>query len=400
MKTFKQFICEAVKKNSNIQHWEDMLWTDGSSAVNSILEYSNDILDYLKSNSTKKINATVKVDGSPALICGINPDNKQFFVGTKSVFAKNNPKVCYTNSDIENFYPEVPGLVKILKLALKYLPEIGIKGILQGDIMFIPEFLKVENIDGSEYLTFTPNTITYAIPKDSQLYNDIVGKKVGIFFHSEYVGSSFDSLKLSMNPNLSRLKKSKNVWFDDVTIKNVAGKATFTKQETNELQTLIDSVNKEVSFSGKFLDSLPSTFSTYAGAFANAQVRLGKIKDLSVEDFISFYKSKKEESIEKLKTDSGKEKSRNELNVYIEYLIKNKKYYNSIFNIFTMLISIKEILYKKFQELDNLKTFIKYEDGYKVSKGEGFVITDNINKRTIKLVDRLEFSRINFAKNR
>ena len=42
--------------------------------------------------SGKGTNMTVKWDGAPAIICGVNPENGKFFVGTKSVFNKN-PKV-------------------------------------------------------------------------------------------------------------------------------------------------------------------------------------------------------------------------------------------------------------------------------------------------------------------
>ena len=43
---------------------------------------------------------TVKWDGSPAIICGINPENGRFFVGTKSVFNKVNPKISYSQEDV------------------------------------------------------------------------------------------------------------------------------------------------------------------------------------------------------------------------------------------------------------------------------------------------------------
>ena len=45
--------------------------------------------------SSGGVNMTVKWDGAPAIICGVNPENGKFFVGTKSVFNKT-PKINYT----------------------------------------------------------------------------------------------------------------------------------------------------------------------------------------------------------------------------------------------------------------------------------------------------------------
>ncbi|MFM7856879.1 MAG: DUF6267 family protein, partial [Flammeovirgaceae bacterium] len=71
------------------------------------------------------------IHNSPAIFTGINPENGKFFVGTKGVFAKN-AKLNYTPEDIDENHP-VPGLNKKLKIALEYLPELNIKGVIQGD---------------------------------------------------------------------------------------------------------------------------------------------------------------------------------------------------------------------------------------------------------------------------
>mgnify|MGYP003352774720 CR=1 FL=1 len=38
-----------------------------------------------------------KMDGAPAIICGTDPVDGKFFVGTKSVFSKTEPKLCKSN---------------------------------------------------------------------------------------------------------------------------------------------------------------------------------------------------------------------------------------------------------------------------------------------------------------
>ncbi len=63
---------------------------------------------------------STKFDGSPAIVAGIDPNNR-FFVASKSAFAKN-PKINYTEEDIQNNHGHAPGLVEKLTLALRYLP--------------------------------------------------------------------------------------------------------------------------------------------------------------------------------------------------------------------------------------------------------------------------------------
>ena len=97
---------------------------------------------------------------APAIICGINPENGKFFVGTKSVFNKN-PKVNYTNADISKNHSGE--LASKLSIALKELKRLGIKGVLQGDFLFSQSDLKKISLDGEDMISFTPNTITYAV---------------------------------------------------------------------------------------------------------------------------------------------------------------------------------------------------------------------------------------------
>ena len=111
------------------------------------------------------------------IICGINPENGKFFVGTKSVFNVT-PKINYTSRDIAKNHSEVADK---LNVCLSNLSRLNIKGILQGDLLFTDD-LKVINIDGEKMLSFTPNTITYAVPVDSDLGKKIVNTKWVLYF--------------------------------------------------------------------------------------------------------------------------------------------------------------------------------------------------------------------------
>jgi hypothetical protein len=71
---------------------------------------------------------------------------------------------------------------------LPELKKLGIKGIVQGDLMFTQSDLKKQTINGVEYITFQPNTIVYSVPADSDLARTILSAKVGIVFHTTYNG--------------------------------------------------------------------------------------------------------------------------------------------------------------------------------------------------------------------
>ena len=76
---------------------------------------------------------SVKWDGAPAIFAGIDPRNGNFFVAKKGIFNKS-PKVYYTAKDVD---ADTSGDLAIkLKAALKYLPELGITGVIQGEFLF------------------------------------------------------------------------------------------------------------------------------------------------------------------------------------------------------------------------------------------------------------------------
>ena len=60
----------------------------------------------------------------------IDPSDGEFFVAKKGIFAKN-PKVYKSNADIEADIGS-GDLQDKMKQALRYLPDLGIKGVIQG----------------------------------------------------------------------------------------------------------------------------------------------------------------------------------------------------------------------------------------------------------------------------
>ena len=168
MFSFKGFTTQ--DRNTHLEHLEDDIINRGTKGGENAINFLKSIRNMLSGSSSKKVNMTVKWDGAPAIICGTNPENGKFFVGTKAVFNKN-PKINYTNADIRKNHS---GELAIkLTIALRELSRLGIKGVLQGDFLFAQSDLKKIDMDGDAMISFTPNTITYAVPVASNIGRQI-----------------------------------------------------------------------------------------------------------------------------------------------------------------------------------------------------------------------------------
>ena len=91
MFSFKGF--QTQDKNTHLEHLEDDIINRGAKGGENAINFLKSVRNML-AGSSGGVNMTVKWDGAPAIICGVNPENGKFFVGTKSVFNKFNPKVC------------------------------------------------------------------------------------------------------------------------------------------------------------------------------------------------------------------------------------------------------------------------------------------------------------------
>lgn len=400
MKSFLTFLNEA--KNVHMEHFEDSILNLGSEGGIQALDIADALVQKLSGHTQSRVNVTVKWDGAPAVFAGIHPETGKFFVGSKGVFNKT-PKINYTESDIDKNHSKAPGLASKLKIALKHLKKLGITGILQGDLMFTDSDLQEVSIDGEQYITFQPNTIIYAVPVKSDLAQEILAAKMGIVFHTVYTGSNIQDLKASFNPRVETLKRTRDVWFTDADFKDVSGNATFTKQETKQLKKSIGQLRTKLSRVSSFLDKFVKNQDIIAELkiYSNSRVRQGAFLG-SAEEFINFLNDKMQTSIDSLKTERAKQRKTATKDKLISYLNKNKAKIDRVFGLYRDLSDLKTTIVRKLEKVRDIGTFVQTENGYEVTAPEGFVAVDRINRgSTLKLVDRLEFSRQNFtaAKN-
>lgn len=395
MKSFRTFINEA--KNVHMEHFEDSILNLGSDGGTQSLDIATSIVEKLSGKTQSRVNITVKWDGAPAVFAGIHPETGKFFVGSKGIFNKN-PKINYTKDDIDKNHSKAPGLASKLKIALDHMKKLGIRDILQGDLMFTDSDLQEVTIDGEQYLTFQPNTIMYAVPANSDLAQEIKAAKMGIVFHTVYKGSTIKDLKASFNPRVNTLKKTRDVWFSDADFKDVSGSATFTKAETKEINKSIGKIRTKLSRVSSFLDKFVKNQDIISELkiYSNSLVRQGALLG-TAEEFTKYLNDKMQSAIDSLKTENAKKRRRANADKLISYLNKNRANINKIFELYRSLSDLKTNIVRKLEKVKDIGTFVQSDDGYRVTAPEGFVAIDRINKgSTLKLVDRLEFSKQNF----
>jgi len=391
-KTFTNFITE--QKNTHMTHIEDKVLYGGVKGTREAINALREIRDMLAGKSSSKI--STKWDGAPAIFCGEDPRDGEFFVAKKGIFAKN-PKVYKTNADID---ADTSGdLADKLKLALKYLKPLNIKQVIQGDFLFTKQDLNREKIEGKQYVTFHPNTIVYAVPMSQS--KSIMNSKIGIVWHTTYTGSSFENMKASFgvkNPPMS-----KDVWGQDAMLTN-ASQATMNEKETAEVTKHLSTAgflfNKVAGSTLRELEKNQKLAQTIE-QFNNTYVRKGQMhgdSKVHTEKLIKFIQNKYQQMIDKRKTDKGKGRQQDKLDAILKFFSpQNKQSLIQMFELQKQLVFAKLKLINRLNSISNIDAFVKTTKGYKTTGAEGYVAIDKIGKGAVKLVDRLEFSYNNFS---
>ena len=387
-------------KNLHLEHLEDNVLNRGVSGARESIEFLRSLRNMLAGHTGSKMNVTTKWDGAPAIFVGTNPENGKFFVGTKSVFAKN-AKLNYTDKDIDENHPS-EGLANKLKLALAFLPKLDIKGVLQGDMMFSKGDIKTDTIEGEDYITFQPNTIVYAVPVKSKLAQTMLAAQIGVVFHTSYSGKTLETMKASYNIDVGRLKTTKDVWFRDASFTDASGSATFTAEETATITSIL-------SNAGRVFQSIPAltlnriaasdVFLTQIKTFNNTKVREGKkIADTRVhtQELINYVEAKLNKEILAAKKEDTKQKRIKEKNEVMRFYRSNAIQLKQIFDLMNLIVDAKLMIIRKLETIKSIGTFVRTDDGFKITAPEGFVAVDHVGK-ALKLVDRLEFSHKNFT---
>ena len=400
MFSFKGFFTQ--EKNTHLEHLEDDIINRGSQGGVNAINFLNSVRNMLAGNVGGKLNMSVKWDGAPAVFCGTNPENGKFFVGTKSVFNAT-PKINYTPNDIRKNHGGE--LANKLQVCLRELPKLGLDGIYQGDLLFTRGDLKAVAIDGEKMITFTPNTITYAVPSDSDIARRIARAKLGIVFHTKYSGKTMSSLTAGFGSIKGQGPAS--VFLASAAFTDTSGSATFNKSELAKFDALIRMAQGSLAKAKPMLDEMSkSSMSDQLSVgyrlktFFNSYIRNSKqgMDKVAVmqKSFRDYYESFIQAEIDSKKTPKGKEKYIKAKEDGLRFIDRNKTALYFAIASHISLANCKNSLISKLNQVQSIGHFLRTPNGYKVTAPEGFVAVDRV-AGAIKLVDRLEFSRANFT---
>ena len=393
---FSEFITE--QKNTHMTHIEDKVIYGGVKGTRDAIMALRSLRDML--GGSHDGNVSVKWDGAPAIFAGIDPRDGRFFVAKKGIFNKS-PKVYKSDADVD---ADASGdLADKLKLALQYLPSLGIKEVIQGDFLFSSQDVKTKKIDGKVYLTFHPNTIVYAVPAKSEMAKQIKAAKIGIVWHTTYKGKAFESMKASYGVDVSKMKPSKAVWSQDAMLRDMT-KYTMSKKETAAVNEYL----KKAGFifnriAGSTLRQLEKNqdLAKHIETHSNRYVRAGQLPPdpkKRVDALIKFIEDKYKKEIDARKTDKGKSAQQKKLNDLLAFFSqKNKQSLVQMFELQKVIVLAKLKLINSLNKLSNVSTFLKTKKGYRVTGEEGYVAIDKLGGDAVKIVDRMEFSYANFS---
>ena len=398
MISFTGFLTE--EKNLHLEHLEDEILNNGITGTRKAINFLQALRDMLAGNAKSGVNVTVKWDGAPAVFAGINPENNQFFVGTKSVFNKN-AKINYTPEDVDRNHP-IGDLNNKLKVALTHLSKLGITDVLQGDLLWYTQDNFTEQvIDGEKYITFQPNTIVYAVPKKDA--SQILSSKMGIVWHTTYSGDTMEGMSATLSVNMRKLTKTTDVWYSDATYNDSSGTANFNKEETKNITKILSNAGKIFhKLNPKILQKIveDEKILILVKTFNNTKVKEGqKIRNTlrHARELGEYVEEKYQKEIDKLKRPQSKETKTKEMREFVGFFKKHLKDISNIFEMQNLLIFAKDKIISKLEKAKGaMDTFIRTDDGYRITQPEGFVAVDKVGK-AVKLVNRLEFSRANFT---
>ena len=395
---FQEYLTEAAGKNLHLEHIEDEILNDGINGGRASINFIQSLRDMLAGAAKTPVNVSTKWDGAPAIFAGTDPSDGQFFVAKKSVFNKN-PILYKKESDID-----LSGdLGDKFKVALSEFSKLGIKGVLQGDLLYTKSTLENAVPD---HWTFQPNTIMYAVPVDSDIGKKISKSKIGIVWHTTYSGDTLEDMTASFGVD-QPLKRVSSVWHTDASYKDVSGTAKMTAAETTK-------ITGDLSEAGKTFQKINSTkmgewsplqntlpasaqWKTYQNSLIKNRTPF-RGGNYQVSDYFKFVDDAFTKITATKKTQKSKDQWNERKQQYYKELRKHTRNLVAVTKFMGHIVDAKLKILDKLNSIKQLgmSTFVKTTDGFKVTTPEGYVVADSTQK-AVKLVDRLEFSFNNFT---
>ena len=393
-----------ITQLKHLEHLEDEMLNYGVEGCHAAVSFLKELRSMIGKKASGSLMQT-KWDGAPSVVCGKHPLTGRFFVGTKSVFNKTEPKLCYFDENVDAYYGNIPDLKNKLKVALSEFAKLDIKGVIQGDLLYTDDVTE-EEINGQKLYTFRPNTITYGIPVDHPLGEQCKSSKIGVVFHTHYTGDDLESMQAQGGVPDSMIGSSADV----LNIKNTTpmSDVNFSAAEFTEFDRHVNEIERMCRFSGAFLDELLGLkgnkgdakwhISSYMKQFFNDQIKQQQTitnADKALADMINFYDGKVNAAASKLTAKTQVQK-KNLIYASQNYAVENADKFKGVLKLYKELQALKTMVIGKLDDLEKtIKTYVMTDKGYKITAHEGYVLHKDGDM--IKFVNRIEFSYNNFT---
>jgi hypothetical protein len=356
-----------LNEGARIEHPEDLVFTEGSKgAIRALSELENVV-----QNAESQV--TIKWDGSPAIIFGRRIADGKFTMNYKEWISKPGGQVT-TPDELATFIRSRGGdkenlIQKLVQAwpAIEASVPTGFAGLIWGDLLYVG----TPPVANGKFV-FKPNTVTYSVPVKSLLGNRIAHSQAGVAIH-QYLGDVGEVpqtvkgtgglhtegplLVLSGEMPMPRIK---------LNVQQVKQARAWITQHAAEIDEFFNPANL-VGMKG---------IGELMKRYINSRVRTGDLSNLT-DGWLAW-----------VKTGAGSTTQGDKMFNY------SQEHDTGLVGIFGSFVLITQVKLSIKQQLDQAQANAPVQ----ASPGhEGYVLGAGNDK--LKLVDRLQFSRLNFAKN-
>ena len=400
-----------MSKVGHISHLEELMFEQGVDGTRIAINFLRDLRNMLAGHTVFPGDFSLKWDGSPAIFVG--RDSQSQFISTKAILTGKHT-LYRTIGHIEGA-SILEGLRAKLLAVFPYLMEVEVKEnrMYWGDLLYTPDTLSKMDYEGEPHWCIHPNTVMYIIKVDSDTGRKIADNPIGIAWHTPLmympeVPPSDYRYNLTNNgwaiggPSISNLHIP-GVWEPGEKFHDLAGTVTLTQDETTEITemishagTIFNQIDGDTLRTIQFDDYLRDRFKQ----FCNTHIREGralpepKRQLFLFQEYLTFWHNRE---IGKLKTEKGKQRHIDMMDETLTWCKQHRLDIMNIFKLLELLTNAKLMIINHLNKAGETGTFLKTANGLQVTDHEGFVAVDHLYGNTIKLVDRLEFSRANFS---
>ena len=178
--------------------------------------------------------------------------------------------------------------------------------------------------------------------------------------------------------------------------------------EEAKFDAYVKKIERMCHVCGDFLDELVGATGTtgdkkfhiasYLKQFFNNEIKNARSitnVDEAMYDLANFYHAKMSKELAKIKTPANLVKKRNLVYESENYLVNNVYKFKAMLALYKELQAVKQMVIDKLDHLEEFRTFVQTDKGYKVTTPEGYVLHKDGDM--IKFVNRLEFAYNNFT---